>query len=302
MPLGDVVMPVKSVGVARKARDNAQQGIEPTPVNPPDPTASNGAIATPTAPASGGGTLTPEMQNNPVPNDYSTPPAETATLEETPTEELAARVSVPLQEYQAGSVIGAVAPIAAAIALSDSPVLPFADIPAAVLTAGALAAEILLLLGIFSASTSLPTDGPDTAIPQEPSEDQGVTAEQESRGYTDGSGYRTDPETGQRILDPQNLPANPDDLLEHGWVETTDPRTQQSPTYRGQRDFTDPTTGNRVRFDSEQSDASGFRARDHYHVYNPDLSTSRDYKYLDREGNPVRDGSPTSHILPGGNP
>jgi hypothetical protein len=63
------------------------------------------------------------------------------------------------------------------------------------------------------------------------------------------------------------------------------------------REYEDPRTGIRVRFDPGKPGAPGFEGKDHYHIYNPNRTGKGDY-YLDKNGNPVPKGSKASHILP----
>jgi RHS repeat-associated protein len=88
------------------------------------------------------------------------------------------------------------------------------------------------------------------------------------------------------------LPKNPDDLLNEGWKEVTDPRNTS-----GSRDFINPQTGEKVRFDPGKQGANGWEGKDHYHRVNPDSTGKSDY-YLDVNGNPVPRGSNSSHIPP----
>lgn len=176
---------------------------------------------------------------------------------------------------------------------------------AAMLAARAVMLEMMAssqqryLRTLFSEST--PNSGDDALSGDGQSGNAGAAAGQSaSPGYTDGSGYRVDPVTGEQVVDPQNLPADPNDLLQHGWQEVTDPRAIASPTYNGRREFVDPQTGQRISFDPGTAGAHGWAGRDHYHVYNPNSTNSSDL-YLDRNGNPVRRGSRESHILPEGN-
>jgi hypothetical protein len=67
---------------------------------------------------------------------------------------------------------------------------------------------------------------------------------------------------------------------------------------RGHRDFFNPSTGDRIRFDPARPGAQGHAGRDHYHQSNPARAGSR-YDYLDRNGNPVVRGSDASHLYPG---
>lgn len=89
-------------------------------------------------------------------------------------------------------------------------------------------------------------------------------------------------------------PDDPDELSEEGWEETTHPKEAEA----GRRRFRNPETGDELVFDKGREGASGWRGRDHWHRPNPN-STNRHDRYLDRSGNPVRDGSGPSHIPPG---
>lgn len=89
----------------------------------------------------------------------------------------------------------------------------------------------------------------------------------------------------------RTLPANPDELLGQGWQE----EQTRAPN---RRRFRNPETGEVLEFDKAQPGKPGWRGRDHYHRPNPDKTGDGD-AYLDRYGNPVRDGSGPSHIPPG---
>ena len=88
------------------------------------------------------------------------------------------------------------------------------------------------------------------------------------------------------------LPKNPDDLINKGWKEVTDPRNKS-----GSREFENPQTGEKVRFDPGKQGANGWEGKDHYHRVNPNSTGQKDY-YLDVDGNPVPKGSKPSHIPP----
>lgn len=90
------------------------------------------------------------------------------------------------------------------------------------------------------------------------------------------------------------LPENPDDLLEDGYEETTHPNAQK----QGIRTFHNPKTGDEVEFHKGRPNETGWKAKDHWHRYNPNTTGKRDL-YLDRNGNPVPKGSDESHIEPG---
>lgn len=80
------------------------------------------------------------------------------------------------------------------------------------------------------------------------------------------------------------------------WEDVTDPRMREN---TDSREYYNPETGQKVRFDKGREGANGFEGKDHYHIYNPN-STGKNDKYLDINGNPVRKGSKPSHVLPGG--
>ncbi len=90
------------------------------------------------------------------------------------------------------------------------------------------------------------------------------------------------------------LPANPDDLLKNGWIETTTPEAAA----KGKRNFENPQTGEKFRFDKGHPGETGFKGIDHYHKKNPALTGKRDAD-LDSSGNGVPHGSKKSHIIPG---
>jgi hypothetical protein len=89
------------------------------------------------------------------------------------------------------------------------------------------------------------------------------------------------------------LPANPDDLRAEGYKEISDPRA----VARGHRTFTNPETGDRIRFDKGDPNEPGYARRDHYRRMNPNSVNKRDY-YLDKNGNPTSRSSDDSHIFP----
>lgn len=63
------------------------------------------------------------------------------------------------------------------------------------------------------------------------------------------------------------------------------------------REFYHKKTKLRVRFDYAQKGAKGFKAFDHWHVYSPYTKNKLD-TYLDKNGNPTKDGGGPSHIIP----
>lgn len=92
----------------------------------------------------------------------------------------------------------------------------------------------------------------------------------------------------------QSWPANPDDLLKQGWIETSDLEAVKA----GRRTFSKPETGEEIAFDRARPGQPGFEGRDHYHRVNPNSVGKRDAN-LDASGNPVPRGSKRSHIVPG---
>lgn len=90
------------------------------------------------------------------------------------------------------------------------------------------------------------------------------------------------------------FPKNVEDLLDDGWIEDTNEEMRRKTE---SREFINPNTGERVRFDPGKEGKSGFEGKDHYHRYNPNTTSKKDL-YLDRFGNPVAKGSKKSHILP----
>lgn len=91
-----------------------------------------------------------------------------------------------------------------------------------------------------------------------------------------------------------NYPKDPNALIDDGWEDVT-PEGMKNNT--SSREFIDPETGTKVRFDPETPGVPGFEGQDHYHNYNPKSTGKGDY-YLDIDGNPVPKGSKASHILP----
>lgn len=90
-----------------------------------------------------------------------------------------------------------------------------------------------------------------------------------------------------------SLTRDPDDLINNGFVETT---TSSMALYSSSRMFYDALNNLYVRFDKGDSSFSGFREKDHYHVYNPSSTGKRDC-YLDKNGKPCAKGSRRSHII-----
>ena len=91
-----------------------------------------------------------------------------------------------------------------------------------------------------------------------------------------------------------NLPKNPDTLMQKGWKDITPPQMSKNTTSKM---YKDGNTGLTVRFDKGQKGAGGYGSKDHYHVLNPKASGRDDY-YLDKNCNPVPKNSKASHIIP----
>lgn len=92
----------------------------------------------------------------------------------------------------------------------------------------------------------------------------------------------------------QNLPPHPDKKFLEDWNDITHPKARENSS---NIKYEHKETGLRVRFDPATPGAPGFNGKDHWHVYNPN-KTSKQNEYLDENGNPTRDGSNPSHILP----
>jgi hypothetical protein len=94
---------------------------------------------------------------------------------------------------------------------------------------------------------------------------------------------------------PVSLPKNPEEMLEHGYNETSHPSAAES----GHRTFENPETGDKLRFDKGDPDAppKSHAANDHYHRENPNATGKRD-AYLDSDGKPCPRNSDESHLYP----
>ena len=112
---------------------------------------------------------------------------------------------------------------------------------------------------------------------------------------TGGSGQKPPNQPPAALGAGGELPENPNDLLRDGWEETTHSAQARN---SNSREFTNPRTGEKVRFDRGEPGKPGFRGQDHYHRTNPN-ATGRHDQFLDIHGNPVPRGSEASHIPPG---
>lgn len=93
----------------------------------------------------------------------------------------------------------------------------------------------------------------------------------------------------------KNLPDNPAILLSRGWKDITHPDDRAA----GHLELKEERTGLVIRFDKGKFGANRYEGKNHYHIKNPN-ATSKKNLYLDEDGNPVRKGSPKSHIIPKG--
>ncbi|KHD07492.1 hypothetical protein PN36_31420 [Candidatus Thiomargarita nelsonii] len=98
--------------------------------------------------------------------------------------------------------------------------------------------------------------------------------------------------TSETTDKPKELPQNPDDLLDDGYEETTDPRTPEHI-----RRFRNPKTGDEVEFHKGKPGKPGWEGKDHWHRFNPN-KTGKGDAMLDKNGNPVPKNSKPSHIKP----
>lgn len=93
-----------------------------------------------------------------------------------------------------------------------------------------------------------------------------------------------------------SLPVNPSRLVKEGWKEITNP---QQAGHGNSREFSERSTGLKIRFDKGIPGRGGFGGVNHYHIHNPAATGNGDL-YLDSDGNPVKKGHRRSHIIPKG--
>ncbi len=98
---------------------------------------------------------------------------------------------------------------------------------------------------------------------------------------------------GQIVHIIRNLPPTGSDLLADNWEDISDSRQAA----RGYHTYRDKKTGLRIRFDEPSPGSPGFRGKAHFHILNPNATSTRDM-YLDVNGNPVAKNSKASHIFP----
>ena len=83
-------------------------------------------------------------------------------------------------------------------------------------------------------------------------------------------------------------------LLQEGWIDVTKPEIAQNIL---SRDYQDPKTGLRIKFDSKKPNGTRFEAVDHYHIYNSNYTNKKIDYYFDIDGNPIGRNSNPSHIV-----
>lgn len=93
----------------------------------------------------------------------------------------------------------------------------------------------------------------------------------------------------------RTLPPKPDAEFLKEWTEVV---VEKAKGRTASREFYHKKTKLRVRFDPAEEGKPGFKGKDHYHVYNPNMSKSKTDRYLDKNGNPVAKDSNPSHIIP----
>ena len=87
---------------------------------------------------------------------------------------------------------------------------------------------------------------------------------------------------------------SPQQLIEDGWEDITNSKMAAN---TNSREFYDPKSGLKIRFDKGVDGANGFEAVDHYHVMNPNYTNKKVDYYLDIDGKPVGKGSKASNIV-----
>lgn len=92
-----------------------------------------------------------------------------------------------------------------------------------------------------------------------------------------------------------SLPEKPDAEFLKEWTEFI---VEAAKGRSNSREFYHNKTKLRIRFDLGVEGKPGFRGKDHYHVYNPNMGKTKVDRYLDKNGNPVAKDSNPSHILP----
>lgn len=105
-------------------------------------------------------------------------------------------------------------------------------------------------------------------------------------------GYKYSGTKGHIANTIKSLPKNPKDLLKRGWKNIS----HQNEEATGHIKMREANTGLIIRFDKHTVGASGFRGKDHYHIFNPNAKSRSDL-CLDKNNQPCADKSAKSHIL-----
>ncbi len=92
-------------------------------------------------------------------------------------------------------------------------------------------------------------------------------------------------------IDWENPPCSPEDLSQD-WQEVT-PQLMRQNSQR--REFLHHLTGLKIAFDKGIAGKPKFGGKNHWHIYNPNSTSVRDY-YLDKNGNPLHKNNPNSHF------
>ena len=106
--------------------------------------------------------------------------------------------------------------------------------------------------------------------------------------------YSNEIESGSGSVIKNIQSKSPQQLIEDGWEDITNPKMAAN---TNSREFYDPKSGLKIRFDKGVDGANGFEAVDHYHVMNPNYTNKKVDYYLDIDGKPVGKGSKASHIV-----
>jgi hypothetical protein len=92
----------------------------------------------------------------------------------------------------------------------------------------------------------------------------------------------------------ESIQACPTILKKHkDWIDVSHPGGKA----KGHHKYRNKETGEIIEFDKKNPEQTGHRAHDHYHRLNPN-STGKHDKYLDQYGDPVPNGSESSHLYP----
>lgn len=92
-------------------------------------------------------------------------------------------------------------------------------------------------------------------------------------------------------IDWSKPPCSPSELSSD-WVEVT-PEMMKQRSQR--REFQYRETDIKIAFDKGVHGKARYRGRDHWHIYNPNGTSARDY-YLDKDGNAIHKNDDNSHI------